>query len=220
MKTTNMMKYFFFLFLFVSALPAASAQEDMAGFFVRMPDEYILQLEDAWRKDLVDLYRSGKTAALDNTMGGRTVLLKLTPDYLLLQSTSRSTVEMKFLPLVNHTHIVCVVTTVSAPAADSRVEFFTTDWKPLPADGIWEPPAAGRFLKADAPRDSEAFREAMSCLDMDLVHFRLSEDDAVLKAEYTTPNYLNGEDRAKVMPFLKEAPEVYRWKTGRFEYEN
>ena len=40
----------------------------MAELFVKMPDEYTIGLEDAWRKDLVNLYRAGKEAKLQNMM--------------------------------------------------------------------------------------------------------------------------------------------------------
>ena len=33
--------------------------QDMTSVFTAMPDQYIPQLEHAWRKDLVDLYTSG-----------------------------------------------------------------------------------------------------------------------------------------------------------------
>ncbi|MDR0844951.1 MAG: DUF3256 family protein [Tannerella sp.] len=213
------MRYLFFLLLYIWTLPVLKAQ-DMAAFFISMPNENILQLEEAWRKDLVDLYRSGKPATLDNTMQGRSTLLKLTPDYLLLQSTERSTVEIKFLPLINNTFIACVITTVSAPVADSRVEFFTTDWKPLDASGIWSPATADRFVKENADKQDADFRDAVSSLDITLIHYRLNVDDATLTAEYTTPAYLSLEDREMVKPFLKESPIVYQWKTGRFENEN
>jgi hypothetical protein len=213
-----MMKYLFCLFLSLSVLWTAKAQ-DMADFFVRMPDEYIPQLEEAWRKDLVELYRSGKTAALDNMMDGRSTLLKLTPDYLLLQSTDRSTVEMKFLPLVNQTHVVCVITTVTGPIADSRIAFFTTEWNPLPASDLWKPASRECFIKKEADRQSDAFLDAIAFLDMDLIHYRLSESETALTAQYTTPDYLSSQEREKVKPFLKETLLVYRWNHGRFEYE-
>lgn len=212
------MKYLIVFLWFVSAWTAVKAQ-DMADFFVRMPDEYIFSLENEWRKDLVELYKSGKPAVLDNVMQGRSVLLKLTADYLLLQSTERSTVEMKFLPLINNTYITCVVTTVNAPVADSRVAFFTTDWQPLNASELWKPATSGLFVRADADVRDEAYAEALSLLDMSLVHYRLSADDATLTAEYTTPAYLNTEEREKALPFLKVTPMVYRWQTGRFENE-
>ena len=77
--------------------------QEMDAVFVAMPDQYVPQLENAWRKDLIDLYNSGKEAKLKNTMNGFSTLKKLTDDYLLLQVTERSTVEMKLLPLVNDT---------------------------------------------------------------------------------------------------------------------
>ena len=67
--------------------------QEMDAVFVAMPDQYVPQLENAWRKDLIDLYNSGKEAKLKNTMNGFSTLKKLTDDYLLLQVTERSTVE-------------------------------------------------------------------------------------------------------------------------------
>lgn len=112
--------------------------QDMTSVFTAMPDQYIPQLEHAWRKDLVDLYTSGKESRLKNTMNGFSTLQKLTNDYLLLQTTERSTVEMKLLPLVNNTYVVCMISTVNGPVPDSRIEFFTTNWEP------WQHPIYSR----------------------------------------------------------------------------
>jgi len=198
--------------------PMVKAQ-DMSAFFVGMPDEMIPQLEDAWRKDLVDLYRSGKTASLNNTMNGRSTLEKLTQDYLMLHTTEFSTVEMKFLPLINDTYIVCIVTTVNAPAPDSRIAFYTVDWKPLDARGLWSPPEGEWYIRNDVDRNSEAFHEAASYFDISLIHYRLSADSLILSAEYSTPQYLSSDVRNKVTPFLMESPKIWLWRNGRFEGE-
>lgn len=202
----------FFLLLSFAVVNA----QNVASFFIQMPDNYLPQLEEAWRKDLVDLYQSGKTAALDNTMGGRSTIEKMTSDYLLLQSTERSTLEIKLLPLINETYLACVVTTIKAPVADSRVEFFTLEWKPLTASDLYTPVEPEWFVKDGTDRNSEKFQEALSYLDMHLIHYRLSADEQSLTAQYTTPDYLHQDNRAKVLPFLKEQPKVYRWKSGRF----
>lgn len=209
-----MRKLIFSLFIAVT-LSVVNAQ-DVASFFISMPDGNIPQLEEAWRKDLVDLFRSGKTATLDNTMGGKSTLEKMTADYLLLQSTERSTLEIKLLPLINDTYLACVITTVNAPVADSRVDFFTLEWKPVPASDLFTSVMPEWFIKEDADRNSENFLDAMSCLDMHLIKYQLNADDQTLTAIYTTPDYLNSQDREKVKPFLKENPKVYQWKSGRF----
>jgi hypothetical protein len=189
----------------------------MATFFIQIPDRYLPHLEDPWRKDLVDIYKSGKPAVLENTMNGRSTLQKLTSDYLFLQSTERSTLEIRFLPLINNTFIACVITTVFAPVADSRIAFFTMEWQPLPASEIWTPADADSFIKENIDRNDENYKEAYSYLDMDLIHYHLNPDNLTLEAIYTTPDYLSSEERTKVKPFLKETPIVYTWRAGRFE---
>ncbi len=210
------MKRILFGLLLVCLVTPAVAQR-MEEIFIKMPADVIIQLEEAWRKDLVDLYKSGKTATLENTMQGKSSLLKLTDDYLLLQSTERSTVEMKLLPLVNNTHVICMITTVSAPVADSRVLFFSTDWIPLPAERLYEPVTADWFWKERADNSSAEYLEAKSQLDMSLIKYSLHAENKSLTAEYTTPLYLDEASRGKIVSWLKEVPKQYEWKLGRFE---
>ena len=150
-------------------------------------------------------------------MNGFSTLKKLTDDYLLLQVTDRSTVEMKLLPLVNDTYVVCMVTTVCGPVPDSRVEFFTTDWKPLEAADLYTPVPAEWFVKDDADKNRTAFIEATARLDMDLRKYSLSPDDRTLTVEYTTPRYLTKAERRQVEPFLKAEPKVYTWEKSHFK---
>ena len=191
--------------------------QNMAEVFVSMPDEYVPQLEDAWRKDLVDLYNSGENAQLKNNMNGTSRLVKLTKDYLLLESTERTTLELKLLPLVNNTFIICKIITVKAPVADSRIAFFSPDWKPLNASDLLEPVTAGWFIREDVDKTSIAFQEATSRLDMDLFEYKLSPDDYTLTQIYTTPQYTDKETQKKLKSFLKDSPKVYTWTKSYFK---
>lgn len=191
--------------------------QNMAEVFVSMPDEYVPQLEDAWRKDLVDLYNSGENAQLKNNMNGTSRLVKLTKDYLLLESTERTTLELKLLPLVNNTFVICKIITVKAPVADSRIAFFSPDWKPLNASDLLEPVMAGWFIREDADKTSIAFQESTSRLDMDLFEYKLSPDDYTLTQIYTTPQYTDKETQKKLRPFLKDSPKVYTWTKSYFK---
>lgn len=191
--------------------------QKMDAVFTSMPDQYVPQLENAWRKDLIDLYSSGKEAKLKNTMNGFSTLMKLADDYLMLQVTDRSTVEMKLLPLVNDTYVVCMVTTVYGPVPDSRIEFFTTDWKALEAADMYAPVPAEWFIKEDADKNSIAFVEATARLDMDLRKYSLSPDNQTLTVEYTTPQYLTKTERKQLEPFLKDTPKVYTWEKYQFK---
>ncbi len=202
------------LLFFVSFLASANT---MSEVFIKMPDHIIVQLEEAWRKDLVDLYVSEKTAVLDNTMGGRSTLQRLTDNYLLLQLTEANTIELKLLPLVNNTYIICMVTTVYGPVADSRVSFYTTEWNVLPAKKMYSPVAHDWFWKENADSSSIAYYDAEMLLDMDLIKYSLSAEEETLTAEYMTPLYVDEENRKKVLSLLKTEPKVYQWNLGRFE---
>ena len=210
------MRQVLFTVVFCFCLCKVSAQ-DIATVFINMPDQHIPQLEDAWRKDLVDLYQSGKEARLKNTMNGESILREMTKDYLLLRSTERTTVELKLLPLVNNTHIVCMITTVEGPVADSKVEFYTTAWQQLEAAELYTPVEMEWFLKKEINRNSEDYKHAVSRLDMHLFKYRLSANDLTMTATYMTPEYLSKEDRDKVSSFLKDLPKVYTWTKSRFE---
>lgn len=205
------------LSILVSAFALGASAQDMAPLFAAMPDQYIPQLESAWRKDLIELYNSGKEPKLKNNMNGYSSLSKLTSDYMLLQSTERSTIEMKLLPLVNNTHVLCVVTTVNGPIADSHVDFFTTDWQPLNAADMYTPVSAEWFIKDDVDKNAPTFLDASASLDMELIKYTLSPENLTLTATYTTPEYLNKEDRDKITSYLKESPKVLNWEKFHFK---
>lgn len=202
--------------ILICVLAVGVKGQEMEALFVSMPDKNIPQLEDAWRKDLIDLYKSGKEARLKNTMNGFSTLKNLTSDYLLLQATERSTVEMKLLPLVNNTNVICMVKTVNGPVPDSEIKFYTTEWEPLPASDLFTPVSFDWFIKEDVDKNSTAFLDATSRLDMDLIQYNLSPDNLTLTATYTTPLYLSKEDRKEVTPFIKDSPKVYTWEKYHF----
>jgi len=207
-------------YLIISILTALCVQlhsQTASEIFIRMPDNLITELESAWRKDLIDLYKSGKEATLENSLQGKSTLLTLNDDYLKLQLTARVTLEMRRLPLINNTYIICLVTTVYAPVPDSRVSFYTTDWQPLPAANLLTGTGKSWFIKEDADQNSQKYIDAMAVMDIDLILYSLSPDNDNLKAEYMTPKYLNAEDSLTVSGLLKDKPRIFKWNLGRFE---
>ncbi|MDR2810158.1 MAG: DUF3256 family protein [Tannerellaceae bacterium] len=209
------MKRYGILFLLCLSAGFTKAQ-DMKTLFINIPDDYLPQLETAWRKDLIDLYQSGKEARLKNTMEGTSRLLTLTEDYLLLQVTERSSIELKKLPLINNTHIICMISAIEAPATHSLVRFYTTEWQPLESSGLFTPVTADWFINEQSDINSEAYQDAIARLDIHLVKYSLSPDAQTLTAVYTTPRYLNEEERKKIRPFLKDHPKIYIWDKSYF----
>jgi hypothetical protein len=188
-----------------------SPSPDIAEFFISIPPHMLPALDEAWRRDLVDLYRAGKEARLQNLLKGFSHLQTLTSDYLLLQTTATATFELKILPFADTATILCLVTTVSAPAPDSHIAFFTSDWEPLDTSLFFSPPTLPDFLlpPPTPPVDLLAY------LDILLVHYRLSPDAPSLTATYTTPLYLDEPRRTALTPFLA-SPRTYIWDGTHF----
>jgi hypothetical protein len=181
-----------------------------------MPSSLIPLLDEAWRKDLTGLYADGKDARLKNTLDGYSSITAMTDDYLLIRVTGRSEMELKRLPLINNTYIICMVTRVEGPVTDSRISFFTTEWQPLEASALMDPVTPEWFIAGPALADSDRYLDALSRLDMDLISYRLSKDDLTLSATYTTPSYLNKSEKESVLRFLKDTPRVYTWDRSGF----
>lgn len=190
--------------------------QNAAAYFASMPGDLIPELEPNRRKDLIDLYQDNQKAAIRNNLNGLAVLEKLSSDYLLLQTDS-SRLEIILLTMINDSKMLCTIETRCAPVCDSRIAFYTVDWKKLDSNLFITPVNTSYFLKEDENASNPEFAAALTNLDIELMEFRYDPDTRSLAQIYNTPRYLANEEYKKVKPFLKEAPYVFRWKQIRFE---
>jgi len=111
----------------------ASAQ-DMKTIIRQMPDTIIRTLSKNNILDFVDYHESNMKAEVTNELGYMSEMTQLTADYSFIRTSGSSNIQIKLLPLAD-SHIISLVRTVTCDSinADSQIEFYTTDWKPLPA---------------------------------------------------------------------------------------
>ena len=181
-----------------------------------MPDSIAPLFTKVNKEDCIDFLDSGMKAVVTNRFGKKSEMKVLFDDYVLVQSTGSSTLEMKLLPLNDSVKVVCMVKTVCDSACDSEIHFYTSDWnKELAvADYLVMPDVSMFFLPPDSASDDyDLIRKKV---DMHLVKASLSKDDASLTFIYTTPDYLNKDDREKLLPYLRKEPIVLKWQDGKF----
>ena len=209
-----MVKLISILLTFLCAMPMFA--QTMKSVFVSMPDSIAPLFTKVNKEDCIDFLDSGMKAVVTNRFGNKSEMKALSDDYVLMQSTSGSSLEMKLLPVNDSTKVVCMVKTVCASACDSEVHFYTSDWSgELPmADFLTMPDARMFFLPIDSV--TEEYELIRKKADMHLVKASLSKDDASLTYIYTTPDYLNKEDRKKLLPYLRKEPIVLKWQEGKF----
>ena len=208
------MRKLFLILLFFCALSATA--QNMKSVFVSMPDSIAPLLTQTNKEDCIDFLDSHMKAVVKNRFGNEVEMKALTENYVLMQTSPVGTLEMKLLPLNDSTNVVCMVKTVCASACDSEVHFYTSDWsKKLDAKNFLKAPEADAFfLPNDTLTDEDALIRKKA--DMHLMKVSLSKDDASLTYIYSTPDYLNKEDREKLLPHLRKEPVLLRWQDGKF----
>ena len=190
--------------------------QNMKSVFIAMPDSIAPLLSQVNKEDCVDFLDSNMKAEVTNRFGGKAEMKVLTGDYVLMQTTPGSTLEMKLLPVNDSTKVVCMVKTVCASACDSEIRFYASDWsKELSKDDFLQQPDVEAFY---LPQDSitEEYTLIRKKADMDLMKASLSKDDASLTFIYTTPEYMNKDDKEKLLPYLRKEPIVLQWQDGKF----
>ena len=185
--------------------------QGMRQLFLDAPDDVFPLLTRNNRADCIDYIDAGMEAPVANLLGGACHLRVLAEDFMSIEPSTVSSVQVKMLQAGGDT-LLCVVNSVKAEAVDSRISFYTTGWERVSAKGLYEAPEIEEFFVST---DSAALY-ADRC-DIYLVRLELSQDTNTLTAEYTMPDYMNESDSALIKPLLRRI--VYRWNGKRFVME-
>lgn len=146
-------------FILQSSVCISLKAQTMREVIKQMPDTILPMLTPGNLLDFPDFLDSGMKAELTNRLGGISEMLILTDDFTAIQVTKSSSVQLKLLPQGKQ-NILCVVHTYSMndSISDSRIQFYTTDWKPLKST---------KYLTI--PQEKNAFVHAsVSALNTDL----------------------------------------------------
>ena len=205
------------LLIVVSILGVVSVSaQDMKSVFIAMPDSITPLLTKVNKEDCVDFLASDMKAEVKNRFDGTAEMKVLTEDYTLVQTSEIGTLEMKLLPVNDSTKVICMVKTVCASACDSDIRFYASDWsKELDAGDFLQKPSASIFFLPNDTLSEEGVLIRKKA-DMHLMKASLSKDDVSLTFIYTTPDYLNKEDKEKMLRHLNQNPVTFQWKDGKF----
>lgn len=206
---------------FILGICGGICAQDLKTLFVAMPDSLSPFLTEVNRADFGDFLESGMKAEVKNRFGNTSEMTKLTSDYLFLKSSSASTLELKLLPLNDSVKVICAVSTYFAPAGDSRIAFYDTNWKELPQSDFIQLPEENEFYvmpQSDVQTDS--LKNLRTYADMYLWTASLSVDQPVLSITYSTPDYLDKKTADGLKRYIVSAPLRYEWENGKFVMQN
>ena len=156
-------------------LPIKGYGVSLRDIYANAPDSIFPLLTKNNRLDQIDFRENNMQAVVKNKYDDRVELLVLNDQYLKLQLSEHSIVEMRLYS----DSTFCMVQTYSGPAPDSRIRLFDTDWNELPQ--TIEKPAVADFLSEDIDTDVRLALQALP-----LVKASLSENDNCITFELQT----------------------------------
>lgn len=192
-----------------------SAQE-LQSIFLSMPENLILGLEATERDKLTANTSDTTQISVIRSKGSNIKRLAISPDYISLQTSEAGTIQIKLLPLINESKIICVVRTVCGKICDSQLQFYTTKWIPI-EQNLFPRINKDWFIKTDADRDGQDFKNAYAALDMTPTKIELSPSSTEAKVFYDIKSYLSEDDYKKIQPFLTEEPKILEWDKVSFK---
>lgn len=209
------MKKISIFIVFLSCFGMMKSQ-DIASVFTSIPDKMILPVDSMSRLDIVDLYRAGRVAQVVNSFEDTTRMVSLKENSLSLQ-VGNLRFDLALLPMINDSKIICVIKTVCAPVCDSKVSFYTTEWKELESKIFFTPVTGKWFLSEGTDHDNVYFAEVDASLDMSFMHFTFEEGGLQLVQTYNTPQYLSSDMQKKADKYLKKEPKKFTWNKIKYE---
>lgn len=203
------------VFCFLLCVSEITAQQ-VAAYFVSMPDDLLLQIEPNRRKDMIDFFQHGQKEDVGNLLGGKSQITAMTDNYMSVSLSDVSEMQMRILSK-DTSVVIAVIRTVCAPACDSRINFYDGQWNPLETSDFLQLPVDADFF---VPQEIPGRDEALHMIDMMLAQYDFSPDNDVLTVNCTIKDYLPEEIYKQIAPFLKKDALQYTWNGKQYVLKN
>ena len=126
--------------LAVASMTAMADSDFLKTLFAEMPDTIIPYLTHNDRLDLMDFMDSDMKAEVNNNLGGKSQMTKLTPDTISIQLSEASKVDLYLMqlpavaPIDSCTHAIMLVRTIGLEQeyTETETEFYSCRWRRLP----------------------------------------------------------------------------------------
>ncbi|MCM1313506.1 MAG: DUF3256 family protein [Bacteroides sp.] len=189
--------------------------QNMRDLIKEMPDSVMPLLTHNNRLDMIDYLDSNMKAEISNRFGGQSEMVVITDDYVDIKVSEQSEVAFKLLPFGDD-NIICMIHTCQSVADDSRIKFYSAQWKQLPGESFFSQPSSDDFLlKPDTLSESE-FQSVRNKIDATFIKMVFVNNSTDMVLTFTTPEYMSEDDMAIVAAYLRE-PIRMKWSGTRFE---
>ena len=187
------MKKIFLILLGTFSLLPLNAQ-NMRQIWLEMPDSIVPYLNRSLRTELADYVTMGMKSEVMNALRDTTRIEKLTDDYILVQLSNATKLEIKSLDAST----IAMVQTWCGPLAESKLSLFSNNWevKPLNID------VSPMFVKPDTMLQ-QRYSELLDMANVTMNEMQLSVKDNSLTIKYSVP-LLSSTDKKEMQAILRQ----------------
>ena len=196
---------------------AAESSLTAAGAFADLPGLAIELLPRSTRLDMLDYYAADSIYSAPNAMEGLSRLRSVTPDFLEVELTSVSTLQIKILPDRKHGQMVMTIYTIGGEkgGADSEVRFYDQNLNELESRRYLKLPELKDYF--DIPKGSATdMKEIREMLPFYTTVFSASPGSDLLESRLTIGDYVDMYDYNILKLFMKQDVS-YRWTGSGFK---
>lgn len=201
------------IFILSALMSLPVAARSVRDFFASEPDVVFTLLPKDRRLDMLDYYDAGQKMPVGNNFGGTALLDTLTSDFMRIQTSGSSRVEL-FMATSKRDTVLYVVSTCLLPAADSYVAVYDTNWNELPVDKYLKQLRLGDFIVI--PKGEKIKCEDLAAMaKFPTIEYSVVPDDKSIVARHTVKGIMTVERYDEIKPYLVDSL-VYNLKGVKF----
>ncbi len=206
-----MKRLLFTVWLVITAQLAYSV--DIKTLFVEMPDSIMPLLTKSNKLDFLDYADMNMQANATNKLGGVSNMADIKDDYLSLQMTSSSKVDMKLYYGKDSLLTIAIVETVCGGYCDSKITFYNEQWEQLAIEDIIELPGIDDYLNRKAMRQTEN-RDAVGNMIYRMFEIDMLSEPEMLKVKLTSKDAITDDELRNTI--IEREVISFRWNGKRF----
>lgn len=182
-----------------------------------MPEDIIWGLTTEQKDEILANQTDSIVTVSGNSLYNKYIRENISDTFISIQTSDAGNVQIKLLPLINNTNIICVVKTVCKDFCDSNISFYTQDWTEIKDKSLFPTPELSWFIKSNIEKHSDEYKNAIAVVDILPIKLSLSPNSNSIQIELNIEKYLDEKNYTTLTAFLQDSPKELKWDKTKFE---
>lgn len=196
-------RYIYSICLFIYILSVFTGQSrTIKDFFISEPNDIFLVVNKNARLGLLDYYAGGRIVSAQNALGDDTQLIDISNNYLSIQLSESSTVEMQLIFPSRNDTVIVVNKIIYTPVPDSKLMFFNKNWEKLNNKNFIKEPTMESFIIIPPSSDKKE-KDILDMIEFPLISYSINPYKNTIVASHGLKEYLTTSEYNKIDTYLK-----------------